>query len=85
MGTQLLFIDIIDVVGLLKKQLRGCKMTEREKKKIKKTLVDFATLVPVIILMLLPVSLDTPKFYTQIHLFISSEFSIISLYDFSVV
>ncbi|XP_071901461.1 uncharacterized protein [Coffea arabica] len=56
MGTQLLFIDIIDVVGLLKKQLRGCKMTEREKKKIKKTLVDFATLVPVIILMLLPVS-----------------------------
>ncbi|XP_027125768.2 uncharacterized protein [Coffea arabica] len=56
MGTQLLFIDMLDVVGLLKKQLRGCKMTEREKKKIKKTLVDFATLVPVIILMLLPVS-----------------------------
>lgn len=56
MGTQLLFIDVLDVVGLLKKQLRGCKVTEREKKKIKRTLADFATLVPVIILMLLPVS-----------------------------
>ncbi|KAL3528717.1 hypothetical protein ACH5RR_008039 [Cinchona calisaya] len=56
MGTQLLFIDILDIVRLLKKQLRGCKVTEREKKKIKRTLADFATLVPVIILMLLPVS-----------------------------
>lgn len=56
MGTQLLLIDILDVVGLLKKVLRGCKLTEREKQKIKRTLADFATLVPVIILMLLPVS-----------------------------
>ncbi|CAI9114179.1 OLC1v1014838C1 [Oldenlandia corymbosa var. corymbosa] len=56
MGTQLLFVDMIEVVELLKKQIRGCKMTKREKKKIKRTLADFATLVPILILMLLPVS-----------------------------
>lgn len=55
-GTQILFIDILEAVGLLAKQVRGCKVTKREKKKIRRTFADFASLVPIIILMLLPVS-----------------------------
>ncbi|KAA8541765.1 hypothetical protein F0562_022917 [Nyssa sinensis] len=56
MGTQLLFIDILDALGLLMKQLRGRKVTKRERKKIERTVADIATLIPVTILMLLPVS-----------------------------
>ncbi|XP_057504630.1 uncharacterized protein LOC130788111 isoform X2 [Actinidia eriantha] len=56
MGTQLLFVDILDAIGLLRKQLRGHKVTKRERKKIKRTLADIASLVPITILMLLPVS-----------------------------
>ncbi|XP_023752476.1 uncharacterized protein LOC111900819 [Lactuca sativa] len=56
MGTQLLFIDVGDVIGLLVKQLHGKKITNREKRKIKRTLNDMVTLVPVTILMLIPVS-----------------------------
>ena len=56
MGTQLLFVDILDAIGLLRKQLRGHKITKRERRKIKRTLADIASLVPITILMLLPVS-----------------------------
>ncbi|KAM7471762.1 hypothetical protein LguiA_009945 [Lonicera macranthoides] len=56
MGTQLLFIDIVDALGLLMKKLRGRQVTKRERKKIERTLADLATLIPVTILMLLPVS-----------------------------
>ncbi|XP_019193743.1 PREDICTED: uncharacterized protein LOC109187841 isoform X3 [Ipomoea nil] len=56
MGTQLLFIDISDAFGLLVKQLKGHLLTKRERKKMKQTVTDIATLVPVTILMLLPVS-----------------------------
>ncbi|XVF24933.1 hypothetical protein REPUB_Repub13aG0170300 [Reevesia pubescens] len=55
-GTQLLFIDIMDSVELLLKQLRGQKVTAREKRKLKRTLNDITTLIPVTFLMLLPVS-----------------------------
>ncbi|XP_059645163.1 uncharacterized protein LOC132286792 [Cornus florida] len=56
MGSQLLFIDILDALGILMKQLQGHKVTERERKKIQRTVSDIATLIPVTILMLLPVS-----------------------------
>lgn len=57
MGTQLLFIDVVDALGLLMKKLRGRQVTKRERKKIERTLADLATLIPVTILMLLPVSI----------------------------
>ncbi|XP_034695820.1 uncharacterized protein LOC117921982 [Vitis riparia] len=56
MGTQLLFIDIMASLELLLKQMRGRRVTERERKKLKQTLADIASLIPITILMLLPVS-----------------------------
>ncbi|XP_052174392.1 uncharacterized protein LOC127789538 isoform X2 [Diospyros lotus] len=56
MGTQLLCIDILDSLELLMKQLRGHKVTKRERGKIQRTLADIASLIPITILMLLPVS-----------------------------
>ncbi|RVW94076.1 hypothetical protein CK203_038237 [Vitis vinifera] len=53
MGTQLLFIDIMASLELLLKQMRGRRITERERNKLKQTLVDIASLIPVTILMLL--------------------------------
>lgn len=57
MGTRLLFIDVKDAFGLLVKQLRGNKITNRERGKIDRTLNDLANLVPITILMLIPVSI----------------------------
>ncbi|XP_076902734.1 uncharacterized protein LOC143557580 [Bidens hawaiensis] len=56
MGTRLLFIDVKDAFGLLVKQLSGNKITNRERGKINRTLNDIATLIPITILMLIPVS-----------------------------
>ncbi|KAL7162500.1 hypothetical protein ACSBR2_042901 [Camellia fascicularis] len=56
MGSHLLFIDILDTMGLLMKKLRGKKVTKRERRKIERTLADIASLIPITILMLLPVS-----------------------------
>ncbi|XP_048129549.1 uncharacterized protein LOC115737430 isoform X3 [Rhodamnia argentea] len=56
MGTQLLWIDITLSLELLLKQMRGHNITTRERKKVKRTLQDIATLIPVTILMLIPVS-----------------------------
>ncbi|XP_044497247.1 uncharacterized protein LOC123219377 [Mangifera indica] len=56
MGTQLLFLDISMSLELLLKQLRGHKVTVRERKKLQRTLNDIASLIPITILMLLPVS-----------------------------
>ncbi|KAK6264116.1 hypothetical protein SCA6_019550 [Theobroma cacao] len=56
LGTQLLFIDITVSLELLLKRLRGQKVTARDKRKLQRTLNDIATLIPVTILMLLPVS-----------------------------
>ncbi|RVX11646.1 hypothetical protein CK203_015764 [Vitis vinifera] len=56
MGTQLLFIDIMASLELLLKQMRGRRVTERERKKLKQTVADIASLILVTILMLLPVS-----------------------------
>lgn len=56
MGTQLLFTDIRVVAELLVNQLRGYQVTERERKKLKRTLNDISSLIPETIIMLLPVS-----------------------------
>ncbi|KAH6781388.1 hypothetical protein C2S51_006681 [Perilla frutescens var. frutescens] len=56
MGTQLLFVDISYTMRLVQKKLHGHRVTKRERKKIQRTASDVATLVPVAILMLLPVS-----------------------------
>ncbi|WRX26357.1 hypothetical protein QQP08_018844 [Theobroma cacao] len=56
MLKKLLFIDITVSLELLLKRLRGQKVTARDKRKLQRTLNDIATLIPVTILMLLPVS-----------------------------
>ena len=56
MGTQLLFTDLMVATELLLNQLRGHRVAERERKRLKRTLKDIASLIPVTILMLLPVS-----------------------------
>lgn len=70
MGTQLLFTDLMVAKELLLNQLRGHRVAERERKRLKRTLNDMASLIPVTILMLLPVStylilfsFDIPCFY----------------------
>ncbi|KAL0354648.1 UNVERIFIED_CONTAM: tRNAse Z TRZ4, mitochondrial [Sesamum radiatum] len=55
-GTQLLFVDILDTLRFMVKKLCGNKVTKRETRKIQRTLSDIATLIPITILMLLPVS-----------------------------
>ncbi|XP_030968905.1 uncharacterized protein LOC115989371 isoform X5 [Quercus lobata] len=47
MGTQLLFTDIRVAAELLVNQLRGYQVAERERKKLKKTLNDISSLIPV--------------------------------------
>ncbi|KAI5602655.1 hypothetical protein BDE02_01G169100 [Populus trichocarpa] len=56
MGTQLLVVDFSCALKLLLKQFHGHEVTIRERKKLKRTLNDIITLIPVTILMLLPVS-----------------------------
>lgn len=56
MGTQLLCVDVVIALELLSKQLRGYKMEKRERFKLKRTLSDIGSLIPITILMLLPVS-----------------------------
>lgn len=56
MGTQLLFTDLMVAIELLLNQLCGHRVAERERKRLKRTLNDIASLIPVTILMLLPVS-----------------------------
>lgn len=55
MGTQLLFVDISEALRFVMKKFCGHKATKRERQKMKRTLCDLATLIPVTILMLLPV------------------------------
>lgn len=67
MGTRLLFIDVRDAFGLLVKQLGGNKITNRERGKINRTLNDLATLVPITILMLIPVSILIQPFLQNVY------------------
>ncbi|KAK7847588.1 hypothetical protein CFP56_006465 [Quercus suber] len=55
-GTQLLAIDVAASMGLLRRALVGDELTEKEKKVFKRTMTDLASVVPIGILMLLPVT-----------------------------
>ncbi|KAE9612389.1 hypothetical protein Lalb_Chr06g0172521 [Lupinus albus] len=55
-GTQLLAIDVAAATGLFRRSLIGDELTEKEKKTLKRTLTDMASVVPIGILMLLPVT-----------------------------
>lgn len=55
-GTQLLAIDAAAATGLLRRVLIGDDLTEKEKQALKRTLTDLASVVPIGILMLLPVT-----------------------------
>ncbi|KAJ1394544.1 LETM1-like [Sesbania bispinosa] len=55
-GTQLLAIDAATSMGLLRKGLIGDELTEKEKKTLKRTLTDMASVIPIGVLMLLPVT-----------------------------
>ncbi|XP_010246031.1 PREDICTED: uncharacterized protein LOC104589406 [Nelumbo nucifera] len=55
-GTQLLAIDVAAAMGLMKRALTGDELTEKEKCALRRTLTDLASVVPIGILMLLPVT-----------------------------
>ncbi|KAL0347013.1 UNVERIFIED_CONTAM: hypothetical protein Scaly_1717300 [Sesamum calycinum] len=55
-GTQLLAIDTAAALGLLRRVLIGDELTEKEKQALRRTLTDLASVVPIGILMLLPVT-----------------------------
>ncbi|XP_058088791.1 uncharacterized protein LOC131235589 isoform X3 [Magnolia sinica] len=55
-GTQLLAIDVAAAAGLLRRALMGDELTEKEKKALQRTITDLASVVPIGILMLLPVT-----------------------------
>ncbi|RLN05575.1 hypothetical protein C2845_PM13G20470 [Panicum miliaceum] len=55
-GTQLLAIDTGAAMGLLKRALIGDELTQKEKQALQRTLTDLASVVPIGILMLLPVT-----------------------------
>lgn len=69
MGFQLLWVDVLVSINLVFKQLRGEKVTERERKKIARTLADISTIAPFTILMLIPVSIFIPFHFQLQHSF----------------
>lgn len=56
MGTQLLWFDVLVSINHTIKQLRGEKVTKRERKKMARTLADIAKLIPLTTLMLINIS-----------------------------
>lgn len=54
-GTQLLAIDVAAAMGLLRRVLIGDELTGKEKKALRRTVTDLASVVPIGVLMLLPV------------------------------
>jgi hypothetical protein len=55
-GTQLLGIDVAAAMGFLKRVLIGDELTEKERKTLRRTMMDLASVIPIGVLMLLPVS-----------------------------
>ncbi|KAJ8899564.1 hypothetical protein K2173_018538 [Erythroxylum novogranatense] len=55
-GTQLLAIDVAAATGLLTRVLIGDELTEKEKRVLRRTMTDLASVVPIGVLMLLPVT-----------------------------
>ncbi|GJY47880.1 LETM1-like protein, partial [Tanacetum coccineum] len=55
-GTQLLAIDVGAATGLLRRAVIGDELTDKEKQALRRTLTDVASVIPIGILMLLPVT-----------------------------
>ncbi|CAN1277504.1 hypothetical protein LINPERPRIM_LOCUS16342 [Linum perenne] len=55
-GTQLLAIDVGAAMGLVSRSLVGDELTSKEKRALQRTVTDVASVVPIGILMLLPVT-----------------------------
>ncbi|XP_064985204.1 uncharacterized protein LOC135583914 isoform X1 [Musa acuminata AAA Group] len=55
-GSQLLAIDVSAAMALLKRAATGDELTEKEKKALRRTLTDLASVIPIGFLMLLPVT-----------------------------
>ncbi|XP_024011508.1 uncharacterized protein LOC18018143 isoform X2 [Eutrema salsugineum] len=55
-GTQLLAFDSAAAMELLRRSLIGDDLTEKEKKALRRTMTDLASVVPIGVLMLLPVT-----------------------------
>ncbi|GMJ12038.1 hypothetical protein like AT3G11560 [Hibiscus trionum] len=55
-GTQLLAIDVAAATELLRRALIGDELAEKEKKALRRTLTDLASVIPISVLMLLPVT-----------------------------
>jgi hypothetical protein len=55
-GTQLLAFDSAAAMELLRRSVVGDELTEKEKKALRRTMTDLASVVPIGVLMLLPVS-----------------------------
>lgn len=55
-GTQLLAIDVVAALGLLQRAMVGDELTEKEKQTLRRTLTDLASVIPIGVLMLLPVT-----------------------------
>ncbi|KAH9317532.1 hypothetical protein KI387_019301, partial [Taxus chinensis] len=55
-GTQLLATDVAAATVLLRRTLTGDELTEKDKKTLQRTLTDLASVIPIGILMLLPVT-----------------------------
>ncbi|XP_078156703.1 uncharacterized protein LOC144552595 isoform X1 [Carex rostrata] len=55
-GTQLLAIDLAAAMELLRRSVTGDELTEKEKQALQRTLTDLASVIPIGILMLLPLT-----------------------------
>jgi hypothetical protein len=55
-GTQLLAFDSAAAMELLRRSVVGDELTEKEKKALRRTMTDLASVVPIGVLMLLPVT-----------------------------
>ncbi|XP_039031093.1 uncharacterized protein LOC120165705 isoform X1 [Hibiscus syriacus] len=55
-GTQLLAIDVAAATEFLRRSLIGDELAEKEKKALRRTLTDLASVIPISVLMLLPVT-----------------------------
>lgn len=55
-GTRLLATDVAAAMGFLQRALTGDELTDKEKKTLRRTLTDLASVIPIGILMLLPVT-----------------------------
>jgi hypothetical protein len=81
-GTQLLGIDVAAAMGFLKRVLIGDELTEKEKKVLLRTLTDLASVVPIGVLMLLPVSLIIKLSSSTVYYFSSHLLCVITSHSF---